>query len=388
MLKNWFKRSEKVDPRHPKDPALAHMYGLRSGNINSHTAMTLTAVYAAVNIIAETIATLPLDLKQKTANGGSEPAIADSRYDLLTSEPNRYQTKYEFIEYVMQCYLLRGRSVSQIVSAPNGIITDLLPIHPDELEVMRLPNGRLVYKVKDRILLDSEVVDFRGVSYDGGITCISPIEQNSNTLNLAAHADKYASDFFANSTVMSGFLETKEPLSDKAYERIKVWWEKTKRESGRHSTPVLENGLTFKPVTVNPKDSQLIESRQYSVLDIARIYRVPPHKLGDLSRATFSNIEQQNLDFVNDSILPRLTRLEFALKRSLFTKDERKKLDIYFVLEALLRGDSQSRVGYYKGLWEMGAISPNEIRIKENMNPVDGGDKYTMQLNLTPVDKI
>ena len=276
-IKFWEKRAEKVDPRFPGDPALADFYGLRGG-VNATTAMRLTAVYAAVTIISETIAGLPLHLMRKSANDTRKPAINDPRYLLLNEIPNRYQTKFEFIECMIMTYLLHGRAVAQIVTDRAGKITDLMPL-PPTVKAVKMPDGSLAYSIREktgneRYFLADEVIDLRGPSLDG-VECMSPIEQNDHALSLAMSADQYASDFFKNSSVVSGVLETDSKLSDKAYERLKKWWEKTKQSGGRHASPIFEEGVKWKNTVFNPKDTQLIETSKYSIADIARNYRIP-----------------------------------------------------------------------------------------------------------------
>jgi HK97 family phage portal protein len=386
-VRSWFKRAnDNLTPL--RDPALAALYGVgpQSGSfmVTESKALTITAVYAAVNLLSETISTLPINIYRKVP-AGREKATDDYRYDLLHYQPNRFQNSEEWRETMLRTYLLRGRALAEIVTDKNGRITDLFPINPDSiLNIFRTSDG-IGYKLNRQtkpILMDSEVIDFRGPTLDG-VNCLSPIRQNANTLGVAYAANEFAGTFFKQGGPPRGGFRSKTTLDDNGWERLNGAMNRIKA----HEIPLFEEDIEWiNCQTMSPEDSQLLESRQYSVADIARIWRIPPHKLGDLSRATFSNIEQQNIDFTTDSLLPRIIKFDKAIDKALFSVAERTSLYVKTEVKGLLRGDSAARSEWYRTMWNLGVLSVNEIRESEDLNSVDGGDERYRPVNTTLLD--
>lgn len=393
-------RAEKFDPVHPKDPGLVRLFGGLFSNTNSGVQVTpqnalesTSAVYSAVTIIAETIASLPWVLYEIQGDG-KKPALNDPRYNLLYYQPNRFQDTVQFREMIMTAYLTRGRAVIEKVYNVRGVLTDLIPLHPDEVDVFKAPTGKLAYRHVPndgprRMLLDDEVVDIRGNSING-IDCISPITANAETLGIAKASDIFAAKYFGNGTTPTGILETEQHLSDTAYQRLKEWTERHQGVFKSHNPAILEEGLSWKSVMINAEDSQLLQNRSFSVEEVARIYRIPAYKLQRMDSVKFNTTEQQAIDFVTDTILPRANKIELAFQLGIFSRNELNRFSNQIKLKELLRGDSKTRVEYYNGLFNMGAINADTIRTEEGYNPIpdNQGNRYFVPVNLIPSDKL
>jgi HK97 family phage portal protein len=397
LIERLFARAEKFNPLHPKDSGLSNLFrGLFSNtssgiHVDSKNAMSITAVYSAVSIISESIGMLPWEVLLEK-DGGKEKAFSDPRYNLVNIRPNRFQNTMEYRETMLSMLLLRGRAVAEVIVNEKGIITDLLPLHPDTIRPFMAPNGAIAIQHtpqggKSRILLHGEFIDLKGLSLDG-INCISPIEANAETLGISKAAEMYAGKYFGNSTVVSGVLETDEALSDNAYKRLLDW---TKRHQGvgrSHNPAILEEGLSWKSITVSPEDSQLLETRSYQIEDIARMYRIPAYKLQRMDSVKFNTTEQQAIDFVTDTLLPRITRFELAHNSVLFSDIERHTMQSDIDLKGILRGDSKTRSEFYRKMWDMGAYNANKILKLEGENPIPEGDRYYVPVNVMPSDRI
>ena len=397
ILNKLFSRAEKYDPVHPQDAGLARLFGgmfsqTSSGvNVNPNNAMTITAVYSAVTIISESIAMLPWEVLREVEDG-KEKATNDPRYNIVARRPNRFQNTLEYRETMIANLMLRGRAVAEIVSNGAGIITDLIPLHPDEIKPFKAPDGSIAIEHKPvngdrRILLAGEFVDLKGLSLDG-VNCVCPITENAETLGIAKAAEMYAGKYFGNGTVVSGVLETDEGLSDNAYKRLKEWTERHQGVGRSHNPAILEEGLKWKPVTVSPEASQLLQTRSYQIEDIARIYRIPAYKLQRMDSVKFNTTEQQAIDFVTDTLQPRVQRFELAHNMVLFSDEESKTISSEIDLKGLLRGDTKARSEFYRVMWNMGAYSANKILKLENENAIQGGDRHYVPVNVMPSDRV
>lgn len=397
LIERLFSRAEKFDPLHPKDSGLSNLFrGLFSNtssgvDVNSNNAMSITAVYSAVSIISESIAMLPWEVLREK-DEGKEKAFNDPRYNLVNLRPNRFQNTMEYRETMLSMLLLRGRAVAEIIANNAGVITDLIPLHSDTVRPFMAPNGTVAIEHrpnggKPRILLQGEFVDLKGLSLDG-VNCISPIEENAETLGISKAAEMYAAKYFGNGTVVSGVLETDEGLSDGAYKRLLDWTQRHQGVGRSHNPAILEEGLKWKPVTVSPEASQLLATRSYQIEDIARIYRIPAYKLQRMDSVKFNTTEQQAIDFVTDTLLPRVTRFELAHNSVLFNDKERRTIQSDIDLKGILRGDSKTRSEFYRVMWNMGAYNANKILNLEGENPIPEGDRYYIPVNVMPSDKV
>ena len=361
--------------------------GLR---INADTAMRLTAVYAAVRILAETVATLPLIVYRRTKNDGKERATDYFLYTLLHDQPNEEQTSVEFREMLQGHLALRGTAYAQI-DRRNGYPARLVPLHPDCVEVGRDQSGGLLYTVTPdsgpqyRLRQRAgEILHIRGLSSDG-VTGLNPVELFRESVALGLAYEEYSARLFGNGANLQGVLETPQALSDTALKRFREMWQQAYgglANSGK--TAILESGMKWQAIGLRPVDAEFISSRKFQISEIARIFRVPPHMLADLERATFSNIEHQSLEFIRDTIRPWLVRWEQALTRDLIPAEDRDQYFVEFLIDGLMRGDLKSRYDSYAIGRNNGWLSANDIRRLENMNPLppEQGDVYLIPLNM------
>lgn len=376
----------------PKNSLFGSTYSFFFGStssgktVNERTAMQTTAVYACVRILAETIASLPLHTYINTETG-KERARDHPLYPLLSSSPNPEMTSFVFRETLMGHLLLWGNSYSQIVRDGRGKIIALYPLLPDKMAVKRSEKGEIYYVYnkdgQEYILHAYEVLHIPGLGFDGLIG-YSPIAMAKNAIGMALATEEYGAKFFSNGANPGGVLEHPGVVKDP--QRIRESWNAVYQgTSNAHRVAVLEEGMKFSPIGIPPEQAQFLETRKYQTEEICRIFRVPPHLVGDLERATFSNIEHQSISFVVHTIRPWLVRIEQSINKSLFTDKEKKKYFVSFVVEGLLRGDYESRMrGYSIGI-QNGFMSPNDIRRLENLNPIpseEGGNTYMVNGNM------
>ncbi|MDR2743934.1 MAG: phage portal protein [Desulfovibrio sp.] len=359
--------------------------------VSENTAMQTAAVYACVRVISETIASLPLHV-YRNETGGAVPAPEHRLYRLLHYAPSPEMTSFTFRETLMSHLLLYGNAYAQIIRDNGGRIIRLYPLLPYKMDVARGDDGELYYTYwRDRdearpgqkdggVALDNEdVLHFTGLSNDG-LVGYSPIALARNTVGLAKATEEYGAGFFANSATPGGILECPGDTNKVTTETIRTAWEGLyKHNNGR--VAVLSGGMKFSPVSIAPNDAQFLETRKFQLNEIARIFRVPPHMIGDLEKSSFSNIEQQSLEFVKYTISPWLVRLEQAMFLALLSEKEQEKYFIKFNLDGLLRGEYESRMrGYTMGI-NAGFMSPNDARRFEDwplISPEKGGDDYHM----------
>jgi len=360
-----------------------------SGSIvTQDTAMRLSAVYSCVRVLSESIAQLPL-IYYERAGDRKERATAQKLYTLLHDAPNSFQTSFEFRESQMAHLCLSGNAYAFINRSVTGEILELLPLQPSKVKVKQNKDYSLEYEFTDSdrkviTLRKDQVFRLTGMSFDG-INGISPIRYQAESLGISLATDKHTAKSFKNGAKMTGILKHPTTFKDKEVaKRVQESWDNSANGENAYSTPVLEDGMDWIPVTMSNRDAQYIESRKFNVEDIARIFRVPPHKIGHLEKSTNNNIEHQGLEFVTDTMMPWLVRWEQSITRDLLTVAERRRYFAEFLVDGIMRGDSAARASYYNSMWTMGAMNPNEIRTKENMNPRDdeGGNEYVKPLNM------
>jgi HK97 family phage portal protein len=355
--------------------------------VNERTALQTTAVYACVRILAETIASLPLHTYRYT-DRGKEKALDHPLYYLLHNEPNSEMTSFVFRETLMSHLLLWGNAYAQIIRDGRGQILSLYPLLPDKMTVDRATNGEIIYQYRtDRgvyLLRREEVLHIPGLGFDGLIG-YSPIAMAKNAIGMAIATEEYGASFFANGANPGGVLEHPGVVKDP--KRVRESWNAVYQgSSNAHRVAVLEEGMKFQAIGIPPEQAQFLETRKFQINEIARIFRVPPHMLADLEKSSFSNIEQQSLEFVKYTLDPWVIRWEMAIQKALFLPSEKKQYFVKFNLDGLLRGDYQSRMSGYATGRQNGWLSSNDIRELENMNPIPtelGGDLYLINGNLT-----
>jgi len=336
------------------------------------------------------VAGLPLHLyRYKGKNEEKERATDHPLYKILYRQPNPEMTSFTFREVLMTSLLLWGNAYAQIIrDGKNGILA-LYPLSPENVEVDRDNGGEIYYiyhkysddvpgeNNKDIILRREEMFHVPGLGFNG-LVGFSPIAMMKNALGSTMAVEKYGSSFFRNGAQPSGVLEHPGILKDPAKIR-ENWTAVYGGANNAHKVAVLEEGMQYKPISLNPQDSQFLETKKFSVDEICRIFRVPPHMVQDLEHATFSNIEHQSLDFVVHSLMPWLLRLEQGIVKDLLLEEEQDEYFPKFNVDGLLRGDYQSRMnGYAVGI-SNGFMCPNDIRRLENMDPIpesEGGSYF------------
>ena len=375
------------------------MGGSTSGKaVNERSAMQMTAVYSCVRILAEAVAGLPLHLYKYTQEGGKEKATEHPLYLLLHDEPNPEMSSFVFRETLMTHLLLWGNAYAQIIRNGKNEVVALYPLMPNKMSVDRDERGQLYYtyqrsneeaptmKGSSVILKPSEVLHIPGLGFDG-LVGYSPIAMAKNAIGMAIACEEYGAKFFANGAQPGGVLE--HPGTIKDPQRVRESWQSTFGGSGNaNKIAVLEEGMKYTPIAISPEQAQFLETRKFQINEIARIFRVPPHMVGDLEKSSFSNIEQQSLEFVKYTLDPWVIRWEQSIMRSLLTPDEKKTYYVKFNLEGLLRGDYQSRMNGYAIGRQNGWMSANDIRELENLDRIpaeEGGDLYLINGNMLPM---
>ena len=351
-------------------------------------ALTLTAVWCAIRLLAESVSSLPVSVYSKQANGDKLEDSKSPIYNLVKFKPNYYQNKITFFEFIMLSICTEGNSYVQIVRNNSGTPVQLICLSPSNVTVV-VNNNELFYQIDGGAVLDSsDVLHFKTIT-DDGVTGLSPIDQCAKALNWGVSLEEFGSTFFSNGAKPSSILQTDRALSDTALQRLKTSFNNNYGKlKNSNSTIVLEEGLTFKPISISPEQAQFLSSRQFSIEEVARIFNVPPHMLKDLSKSSFNNIEMQSQEFVTYTLMPYITRIEQEMNLKLFRTNELGKTFIEFNVNGLLRGDVKSRTDAYKTAITNGYMSINEVRQKENLNSIEGGDKHFMQMNMTTIDKI
>ena len=375
------------------------MGGSTSGKpVNERSAMQMTAVYSCVRILAEAVAGLPLHLYKYTESGGKAKATDHPLYLLLHDEPNPEMSSFVFRETLMTHLLLWGNAYAQIIRNGKGEVVALYPLMPNKMTVDRDSNGQLYYTYQRSNeeahtmegssvkLKPSDVLHIPGLGFDG-LVGYSPIAMAKNAIGMAIACEEFGAKFFANGAAPSGVLEHPGTIKDPSRVRD-AWQSQFGGSSNSGKVAVLEEGMKYTPISISPEQAQFLETRKFQINEIARIFRVPPHMVGDLEKSSFSNIEQQSLEFVKYTLDPWIIRWEQSMMRVLLSLDEKKEYFIKFNLEGLLRGDYQSRMNGYSIARQNGWMSANDIRELENLDRIpaeQGGDLYLINGSMLPL---
>jgi HK97 family phage portal protein len=357
--------------------------------VNERSSMQTTAVFACVRIIAETVASLPLHT-YKYKGEGKEKMYTHPLYKLLHDEPNPEMTSFTLRETMMTHLLLWGNSYCQIIRNGKGEVMNLYPLLPDKMMLDRDNNGNLYYAyIKEGVthyLGPEDVLHVPGLGFDG-VMGYSPVALAKNAIGLNIAAEEYGGRFFANNATPSGILSTSGTIKEPSKVRD-AWQAAYGGTNNSNKVAVLEDGLQYQAISMPNSDAQFLETRKFQIEEICRIFQVPPHMVADLSKSSFSNIENQSISFVVHTIRPWLVRLEQAMNRKLFLEEEKGQCFVSFNASALMRGDYKSRMdGYSIGI-QNGFFSVNDVRRMENMDPIsqkDGGDLYLINGNMLPL---
>ena len=365
--------------------------------VNERTAMQTTAVYACVRILAEAVASLPLHVYEYQEDGGKQMVHDHPLYYLLHDEPNPEMTSFVFRETLMSHLLIWGNAYAQIIRDGNGRVLGLYPLLPNKMDVQRDDRGNLYYvysrnsdenptfkEYGDIRLKAEDVLHIPGLGFDGLIG-YSPIAMAKNAVGMTLACEEYGASFFANGANPGGVLEHPGVLKDPS--KVRESWNSVYRGvNNAHKIAVLEEGMKYQQIGIPPEEAQFLETRKFQINEIARLYRIPPHMVGDLEKSSFSNIEQQSLEFVKYTLDPWVIRWEQSLQRALLLPGEKGKYFIKLNVDGLLRGDYQSRMNGYAVGRQNGWLSANDIREMENLNPIpdeEGGNLYLINGAMT-----
>lgn len=368
--------------------------------VNERTAMQTTAVYACVRILAEAVASLPLHVYEYQDDGGKKLVHDHPLYYLLHDEPNPEMTSFVFRETLMSHLLIWGNAYAQIIRDGAGRVLGLYPLLPDKMDVQRDDRGNIYYvysrnsdenpmfkEYGDIRLKAEDVLHIPGLGFDGLIG-YSPIAMAKNAVGMTLACEEYGASFFANGANPGGVLEHPGVLKDPS--KVRESWNSVYRGvNNAHKIAVLEEGMKYQQIGIPPEEAQFLETRKFQINEIARLYRIPPHMVGDLDKSSFSNIEQQSLEFVKYTLDPWVIRWEQSLQRSLLLPGEKGKYFIKLNVDGLLRGDYQSRMNGYAVGRQNGWFSANDIREMENMNPISdeqGGNLYLINGAMTKLE--
>ena len=357
--------------------------------VDAETALRSTTVLACMRVLSTSVAGLPLHIYRRLRDGGKEIAREHPLYRILHTKPNDWQTSVEWREQLMLHMLAHGQAFNEKLYS-GGQISQIIPLHPSRMKLEQLENNRLRYSYREdkgssTVYTQDAIMHIRGMS-DDGVNGMSMVELARDAIGLARACEIHGATFFGNGARPGVILSTDQMLSPEAAENTRNQWERAHRGPDRSNrTAVLQGGLKVSELGGNNQESQFLEARRFQVEEICRIFGVPPHLAGDLSRSSFSNIEQQSLDYLQNGLMPWLRRIESAIARDLLDGDDEYFAE--FDTRGVLRADAAGRAAYYNTLWNLGVASVNEIRSWENLNPVEGGDTRFVQLNMTTLDK-
>ncbi len=397
---DWFRRKPQTKQQ---ERSISYEQGAAAGltlepslagvSMNNEKALTVHAYFAAVRHISEAISSLPIRVMEKKADGGKLVAEDHPVHNLLSHEPNEYMTKADFLDWYMVQALIYGNAYAKLEIANSGRV---LAIHPIQARFMQLswqlPMQTLAYHVTEspytlaEDLEAYEVCHVKGLSIDGLIG-INPNELWRESMSTSIALDRYSASFFGQGCRPSGVLKTAGMLSDKARMNLKESWKRAySGTSNTGAVPVLEEGLEFEPMSSSNDEFQMIESKAYQIRAMANWAKISPTKIGDLSRATWSNLEQENQSFISATLAPWLHKLEQEFNRKLLLPSERKSYTIEFDVSGLLRGDSRTRYANHQSALAAGWKTVNEVRHEEGLPPVEGGDELRTPMNMGPIE--
>lgn len=386
-----FKRHHKPTPVGWMDSSEigALLYG--KGSYRTNQAMKLSAVYRCVNCISDSAAQLPLEIYRVDKNGFKKKDSRNPLYSILNYKPNKRMTRYTFISLLIQSMLLKGNGYGLIKRDRNGDVKEIIFVPADNVTVVVDSSldleGEIRYRITgyNRDFKSSEIIHILNQSV-AGVIGISTLEYARHTLGLAQGSERHAGNFFDAGCAVGGILSTDKTLGDKQKIQIKRGWLQAFGRGGEsNGVAVLEGGLRYQPVTVNAKDAQLLETREFNVIDICRFFGVSPVKAFDLSKSSYSTVEATNISFLTDTLAPLLEKIELELETKLFGADG--SVDVRFDVSQLLRADKRALATYYSTMFQLGVYSPNEIRRELDLPRVVGGDENYVQVNLQALKK-
>lgn len=363
----------------------ALLFGGGSG-YTQDKAMLLSTVYRCVNLISDSVAQLPFEPYKVDSKGFKKKFQKHPGYHILNCEPNARMTRYTFLKLLISSMLLKGNAYAYIVREPNGDVKELIYL-PSEYVTIVPPQyiyQPVTYKVTgfDFEVEAKDMIHILNYSYDG-VTGISTLSFARDTLELASNSERHAKNFFAGGCGVGGILKVQSALNEEQKANIKMSWDRVFNADSRGDTngvAILPGNMDYQPVRVSSKDAQLLETRQFNIVDICRFFNVSPVMAFDLSHSSYSTVEATNISFLSTTLQPVLSKLELEFKRKLFR--EHGDIDIKFDVAEILRTDKQSQSEYYQKMILNGIMSVNEVRKELNLIPVEGGDTNFIAANL------
>lgn len=358
--------------------------------VSPTSALQIAAVFSCVRLLAETIASLPLMVYRRLPDGGREVARDHWLYTILHDLPNPEMSSFTLRETLLLNLLLRGSGYGIKVFNRGGRVAEIWPTQSQNVQMFReTESGPLLFRVtnngKSQVFTRDQIWHIPGLSWNG-IESLSPIGLARESLGLAMAQEEYGSKLFKQGTFLKGVLEHPGVLSPEARDNLKESWKQSHGGSeNAGKTAILEEGMKFNPVSMTNEDAEFIKARMFSIQEIARIFRVPLHMIYHSETQPRANMEQASLEFVEYSLRPWLVRIEQSIFRDLVPEEERNVIFVEFNVEGLLRGAFQERMRGYAVGRQWGWLSANDVRKKENMNPIEGGDDYVVPLNMGPV---
>ena len=388
----WFGKKKQTEVVEERSSTFDYLMYNTGANYGTSKAMLLSTVYRCVEVISDSVAQLPLEPYKIDTNGYRLKFTSHPTYRLLNKEPNNRMTRFTFIKTLVVSTLLKGNGFAYIERDNKG---NAIALHyiPSELVTIIPPTTigeNVMYNVTglSNSVESCNMIHILNFSYDG-ITGISTLSHAKNTLGLAMDSESHASGFFKGGANLAGILTVQSTLTSKQKQDLKTSWQTAfSPTTGQpNGVAVLEGNMEFKPITVNPSDAQLLETREFNVIDICRFFGVSPVKAFDLSKSSYSTVEATNLSFLTDTLSPLLEKIELEFERKIYKPSEKESIDVRFDTSRLLRADKQSLANYYSTLFNIGVVSLNEIRKELDLASVEGGDNHFVQVNLMEVNK-
>ena len=387
-----FEFLRKKQKKEQRDSAFDYLLYNSANAYNTNKAMLLSTVYRCVEVISDSVAQLPLEPYKMDSKGYKIKFTSHPTYKLLNKEPNSKMSRFTFMKTLIVSTLLKGNGYAYIERDELGNAKALHFI-PSEFVTILTPTtikDNIAYSVVgiNKTVESCNMIHILNFSYDG-ITGVSTLAHAKNTLGLSVDSESHAAGFFKGGANLAGILKINSSINTKQKEELKRSWQSAFSPSvgTPNGVAVLEGNMDFQPITVNPSDAQLLETREFNVIDICRFFGVSPVKAFDLSKSSYSTVEATELAFLTDTLAPLLEKIELEFERKLYKPSERDSIDVRFDTSSLLRADKAALASYYNTLFNIGVISPNEIRRQLDLPAIENGDETFVQVNIQPLNK-
>lgn len=360
-----------------------------------NNAMLLSTVYRCVDVISDSVAQLPLETYKLDADGFKSPFVDHPVYSLMNNEPNENMTRFTFFKTMVASVLLRGNAYAYIERDSRGNAIQLVYVPNDMVGIVWITDNegirRKRYQVSGfkSLVQPKDMIHILNFSYDG-IIGVSTLTHARQTLGIATDSESHAANFFKGGANTAGILtiEGTRLNQNQKNQNYKEWEARTNPDTGRpNGIVILEQNMKYQPITISPKDSQLLESRQFNVVDICRFFSVSPVKAFDLTKSSYATVEATQLGFLTDTCAPMLVKIEQELQRKIFRASEQKTVKIEFNTSGFLRADKAAQASYLQTMFNVGAMTPNEIRRENNLPKVDNGDNAFVQVNVQTLER-